>query len=392
MNDARRPGAFLSRLTTAMLFLAGATVAMAQQAAVMPPATIATEQSAALAEFWKALAEGKAKEVVGRARTFLGQHPDTPGLLATVIEVEIAASGGTTALATYESWFSRKSVEQPAVLRRIARAVLYEWARQAGDGAARSDALILLAEDGDPNAVSVINAGLQRGQASALRDAVRLKNPQAISQVAARIKASKGEDRLRDIGLLKEAKSPLAAPILIELLADPNERIRWSAADALGDTGNRAAVQALLPLLKDPHGIVRTAVAGSLYQLGDTSGQPILDELAASDNAQFRRTAAQLMASRPDERWLALVRGLLSDPDPTIRLDAAKLLAPHDPSSSRFVLDQLAGDASLAIREEAGLTKADLQTTSLGELRALLRSGSPTVRARAAGRILALTR
>jgi HEAT repeat protein len=73
-----------------------------------------------------------------------------------------------------------------------------------------------------------------------------------------------------------------------------------------------------------------------LFRLGDTSGEALLRELAASENAADRRSAALMLASRPDEAWKALVRGLATVPDAATRLDAAKLLTEHDPYKPSF--------------------------------------------------------
>jgi hypothetical protein len=357
----------------------------------MPSAAISTEEATGLAQAWASIAAGKAQEVAPRTRQLLAQHPRSVAVLATAIEADIAASGATTALSTYESWLGARTLEEPSALRRVARAVLYEWARQTNDTSARIDALVLLAGDGDQNARAAIAASVRQGQEAGLRASVRLKDAQAISQVAARLKSATGV-KVRDINLLDEARSPLTAPILITLLTDPLPENRANAADALGKSGSTSAVDALLPVLKDQHGTVRTAAAGALYRLGSTAGLPILEELARNDSAAVRRTAAQLMSSHPDNQWMGLVRGLLADPDPSIRLDAARLLAPHDPATARAVLAGLAGDPNLAIREETELVRSELEITAFSELRALLRGATPAVRVRAAGRILAITR
>ena len=375
-----------------LMLLVVATPAAAQTAPpVVPPAAIPVEEAAVLAQYWVLLAEGKYDEAARTVGQVLSRYPRNVTVLSLVVETDIAHGGATTALSSYETWLGNRTVEEPGILRRIARAVLYEWARQSTDNSARSEALIALVKDDDPNAIGVLTAMVQGGQESGLRAGARLQDPQAIDQIVARLKATPGL-KLRDIQLLAESGSRRAVPALIELLADPQQENRAAAADALGRMGGPEAENALGPVLKDPHGIVRMSAAAALFKMGNFAGAAILHELAASESASVRGSAAAMMASQPDESWKTLVRGLLSDPDPLIRLDAARLIAPHDPGAARAVLDQLAFDGNLAIREEAELVLAELPISSMTELRMLMRNGRPLARIRAAGRLLQITR
>ena len=358
---------------------------------VMPPAAIPVEEAAVLAQYWALLAEGKYDEAARTAGQVLNRHPRNVAVLSLVVETDIAHGGATTALSSYETWLGNRSVEEPGILRRIARAVLYEWARQSTNSSARSEALIALVKDGDSNAIGVLGAMVQGGQESGLRAGARLQDPQAIDQIVARLRATPGL-KLRDIQLLADSGSRRAVPALIELLADPQHENRAAAADALGRMGGPEAENALGPVLQDPHGLVRLSAAAALFRMGNFAGAGLLNDLAANDSASIRRSAAALMASQPDESWKNLVRGLLSDPDPVIRLDAARLIAPHDPGAARAVLDQLAFDDNLAIREETELVLAELPISAMTDLRVLMRNGRPLARVRAAGRLLDITR
>ena len=392
---SNRPGWLGAGLALAFVSAAGVAIPRAAQQTppkvTMPPAAISVDEAAALAQYWRAIAEKKPAEVALQARQLLERYPRSIAVLATSIEAEIAANGASTALTQYERWLGGRTMEEPGVVRRIARAVLYEFTRQTADGAARSEALVLLAREGDAAAQAVILNNAASGQSAGLRDAVRLGESQAISRVAARLK-SPGADKIRDIQLLGESASPLAVPALVPFLKDPAEQVRSNAARALGRTGSATAVTSLEPALKDSHGIVRADAAAALYRLGSAAGIAVLEEYASSEEPGLRKFAAQAMAVRPDERWLALVRGLLSAPDPMDRLDAATLLAPHDPAAARSVLEQLAADPNLGVQEATELVRAELVSTSLSDLRSLLKSRNLMARVRAGGRILALTR
>ncbi|HJR58830.1 MAG TPA: HEAT repeat domain-containing protein [Vicinamibacterales bacterium] len=360
--------------------------AQGQAQATLPSAAVPRQEAAALAQGWVLLAEGKFDEASRTAKSISSRFPRSIAALALTIEADIARGGATTALDGYESWLGARSNEEPAALRRVARAFLYEWSRQTTDAATRSQALLALAQDGDEEARSMIAAG---GAGPGVR--ARLGDDAAVDTFLARMAATPGS-KVNEIQMLAETGSKRAAPSLVKLLDDPLPANRAAAAAALGKLEYRQAATALRTLLQDPRGMIRVAAAGALFQMGDTSGAAVLEELATSEHASVRRSAALLMASQPTEAWKGLVRGLAADGDPAIRLDAARLLAPHDPDFARSIFDRLVGDSNLAIREQAALALAESPLSGFRDLRRLLRTGPGPVKVRAAGRILDLTR
>jgi HEAT repeat protein len=349
------------------------------------------EEAAVLAQCWTLVAQGRHDDAAAAAERVRSRYPRSVALLSVIVEIDIVRRGAVSALSTYESWLGTRSQEEPGVLRRVARAYLYEWGRQTREARVRAAALAALAEDGDAEAQATLSAGAKSGNDSDLRALAKLGDSGAIDSLAKRLKAGEGL-LLGEIHALSETRGPRAAAALAHVLADSRPENRAAAADALGQVGDPGAVPRLRPLLDDPHGAVRVAAAGALFRLGDFSGTPLLLELAASEHATVRRSAAILLASQPDETWMALVRGLASDPDPSIRLDAARLLAPHDPVFARELFDRLMEDTNLAIREQASMVIAEAPESGLATLRKLLRTGAPQVKVRAAERVLELTR
>jgi HEAT repeat protein len=365
--------------------------AVQSQGAVLPPATIPVEEAAAITEIWRMLAEGRARDVWARANQLLERYPRSAAVLAVAIETDIAARGAVSALATYESWLGSRPDEEPMVVRRIARAILYEWGRHTSQAGVRGEALVALAEDGDAAAAAVIASMHADGSEGGLRMAARIQDPQAVGAIIARLSTPTSR-RVADINLLGQSRSRVATPTLIALLTDPEPNIRAEAALALGQIEDLSAVPALQAALKDEKLPPRAAAAGALFRMHDYSGAPILEALATHESSSVRRTAALYMAPRPDETWLALVRTLLNDSDPAVRLDAAKLIETHDPAIARATLEVLARDPNPAISEEAELHRASSITTTLAELRVLMRSARPLARVHAARSILARTR
>jgi hypothetical protein len=352
----------------------------------LPPAAIPSPEAAALAQGWVLLAEGKFDEAWRMARNIPAGAARTPAALALIVETDIAHRGATTALDSYEAWLGGRAFEEPSALRRIARAFLYEWARQTRDTSARNDALVALAEEGEPDALALISGG-----GAGVHVRARLGDPEAVEAMIARVTGGPGP-KVAEIQMLAETGSQRAAPALTALLNDPLAENKAAAAAALGKLRYQDAAPALRQLLQDPRGSVRVAAAGALFEMGDASGAPVLDELAASEHASIRRSAALLMASQPTEAWQALVRGLAADEDAAIRLEAARLISPHDPDFARSILDQLSRDSNPAIQEQVALAFAELPISTLAELRVLLRRGGGPVKVRAADRIFDLTR
>lgn len=380
----------LIRGAVALAVFAAGSVGAFTQVPVMPPSAIRADEAAALASGWALLAEGKHVEAAQLAAQVLVGNARSMPALSLLVEADIARAGSATALASYEHWLGARTLEEPGTLRRIARATLYEFARQERDVAARAESLKALAAEGDPDAVAVIAASASGGGENDTRMLASLGNPGAVDRVAAQLKSATGL-KMREIRVLGDSRSPKAAPALIPVLSDPMPQNRAEAAEALGKLGRPDVIPHLKALLNDPHGQVRLAASGALFRLGDASGEALLRELAASKNVAERRAAAMLMASRPDEAWKALVRSLGTAPDPTTRLEAAKLLAEHDPAFAQSIFETLRIDENLAIREETELALAQSPVSGFLALRKSLRSATGLVRVRAAARLLVIT-
>ena len=381
-------------LAVTVLFVLTSSAAAQQKPAqkpVLPPPGASREEAAEVATFWVQIAAGKAAEVASRARQLLEKYPRSAAVLSVVIETDIVTGSASRALTTYDAWLRGRLVEEPLIIRRMARALLFEFGRHDGDRLAQSEALLALVDDGEPVAREMLTTMAQSGGETGLRSASRLQDPSAISQIAQRMTATKG-DKTRDIDLLKATKSPLAVPPLIATLADPEPRHRAMAAMALAEFTGANVTSALLPLLNDQDGTVRTAVAGALLKHGNFAGLALLEDHAGRPEVTFRLAAARLLAPRPDDRWMGLVRGLLAEHDSVARLEAAQLIAPHDAAAARQTLMDLGNDPNPEIREDAEVARAELPGATLTELRVLMRDGKTRGRVRAAARVLEITR
>lgn len=383
--------ALAAALVPGMLFAQAPQRSSAErQAPARRPGTISVEDATELTNGWALLTEGRADQALTRAERVLATQPRSVAALVLAVEAEIARAGALAGLAQYERWLGPRTIEEPGVVRRIARAVLVEEGAQRGDEGARVEALRALANDGDAQAARDVADLTARGEIPT-RARAALGDERAVRALIAELNQG-GPGQVRTIDALAASGSPLAIPPLLDRLQDPRQEIRAAALDALGRLGDVDLAPRLTPLLSDSNARVRVTAAGALFRLGDFSGIQTLQGMMADPSPRVRLLAAEALASRPDSSWVAQVRELATAEEPEVRAAAARLLGPHDPEFARAVLNALAADANPAIRELATLGLGEVATSDLTALRGLLRSGSPLTRAKAGAQVLAVTR
>ena len=141
--------------------------------------------------------------------------------------------------------------------------------------------------------------------------------------------------------LQRLAPEPAAGPklepdqrkALLAALASDRAADRWLAAEALaeGDPG-KEGVAALAGLLGDPDPLLRSEAARALGQIGGKAARQALLEAAASGNALAQAAAADgLAALPPTPETVAALAGLLASQDASARQSAAEALARLDP-------------------------------------------------------------
>ncbi len=370
-------------------------VVTAQQPAQPPrlPGAIAVEEATLLLNGWAFLSQGDYQQALQKASEARGKFPRSVAVLTFAIEVEIARGGAKAGLDLYETWLGARTLEEPALIRRIAIASLREFVAQSQDGMSRDAALWALADDGDEAAYSEIFQAAQSQDTGALRRLAARGDERAVAAlIDGGLMKMATPNALATIISLGDSRSPRVIEPLTRKLTDPEPGVRGTAAEALAKAGGRAMIPRIKPLLSDERSFVRASAAGALFRLSDFSGINVLQELLDSDVAKGRLRAVQLMASRPDAAWQATVRGLLQDPDPNTRVEAASLLVDHDAVSARAALDQLSSDPNPAIRERATRLMASDLNAPLPVLRRLLRHDDWLTRVHAATSIAALTR
>jgi HEAT repeat protein len=347
------------------------------------------EEATALAQGWAFLAQGLVQEAAARASWVLAGNPRSGAALILAVEVEIARAGPLAGLDQYERWLGRRTMEEPAVLRRLARATLREVAAQQQDPTARIEALRGLTDEGEAGAAGELAQAASKGGSAETRALASLGDERAVKVLIAELNTR--PDRVTTIDALGASGSHLAVAPLVERLEDPRPEVRGAAVAALGKLGDPKLVPRITPMLSDGNAYVRVKAAGALFRLHDYTGLPMLQELMLDPSPASRLAAAEATASSPDASWIALVRELTGAPEPEIRAAAGRLIAPYDPELSLRVLESLAADQNPAIREMASRGLGEVVTSDLTTLRRLMRTTDRLTRVRAAVRVLALT-
>jgi hypothetical protein len=343
-----------------------------------------------LARGWALLAQGDAAQASRLAQTLLAQQPADPAVLALAIQAETIRGGSTAGLDAYELWLGARRTESPYVLRLVGRALLHELASDKTARAARPLAIDALVADGDP-AISAEQAQAPGADPADRNAHAAVGDPQAIATLVAELQTPT-PNKAMPLASLAKSRSPLAVKPIAALLKDPNPVTRMQAADALGQLGSPLPVADLKALLNDPVFPVKFAAARALFALKDPAGTPLLRQILTNSPPGVRIGAARAMQSEPDAAWLESVRALLKDEDPDVRRQAAELLGAHDPNAAQAVLEPLLNDPNPAEREAASDSYLRYVATDFGTLRKALRNADAATRARAADRILQLTR
>ncbi len=387
---ADRRWLFSSVLAVLFFMTTGSAPMRARQAAQSAPPAVGMDEASALTQGWALLAQGLLDAAVAHAEDTLRRYPRNPSALTLTLEAHVARYGATAALDRYEQWLGARPVEDAYALRRVARAVLWETARQPSSGG-RFDALKALLADGDGTAAEELSRGLDQGNLADTQIMAALGSEEAVRRLIDRMN---GDQPLLmgQIRAMGDSRSPLAVQPLLALLADARPEFRAAAAEGLGRMQAREAITPLRGLLEDRHPSVRLHAAAALWLMDDGTGLPVLRQFEESEHPAIRLGAAQATATRPDAGWESRVRGALQADDPLVRIQAATLLAPHDREAARQALNGLANHDNIAIREAVERAMAGTVADDLRSLRGLLRSSHGAVRAFAATRVLEQTR
>ncbi|MEQ8958210.1 MAG: HEAT repeat domain-containing protein [Coleofasciculus sp. C2-GNP5-27] len=145
-------------------------------------------------------------------------------------------------------------------------------------------------------------------------------------------KCASGEPKEQALALqeLVKMKADSAVPVILELLHSSDEGIRFCAAEALGDLGEKeieSVGSALINLLVDPKELVRSGATDSLGILAYKPARDSIESLLLNDSAPLvRASAAETLGDLGDPDALDTLKSAMQDPDEAVRSYAANSL------------------------------------------------------------------
>ncbi len=294
-------------------------------------------------------------------------------------------------LTSYERWLGPSPTEDVFLLVPVATGLLWQIA-DGEDTGLRLSSLESLSRGGSAGARSRLQE-LTASTPAALAALAGLGD--ATSATALVNGAVSGQIRPENAAELLPAAGPAAIDALMNLLKAPAPPVRADAIRGLGRLNARGAIPQLREALDDPHPLVSSSAAVALARLGDPAGEEQANRMLGSDVPDVRLMAAAAFAARGDNRWTASITPLLQDPNGLTSLTAAELIATVNPEAAYAVVAAALSDSNPVVRAEgarvlaipalAGLVRSDLSS-----LRRLLRDLDPSVRLRSSSIILDL--
>jgi HEAT repeat protein len=125
----------------------------------------------------------------------------------------------------------------------------------------------------------------------------------------------RSEPRVEAARKLGEAKNGKYLEVLTEALSDSNKAIRWTAAEALWELGDKRAVPALIKYLEkgEAYEWGKVVTMNALASFKEPEAVEPLIRVLQSQNPFLRRSAAVALFTIGDERAIAPLIGLLKD-------------------------------------------------------------------------------
>jgi HEAT repeats len=131
---------------------------------------------------------------------------------------------------------------------------------------------------------------------------------------------------LRSKAVLMMGRNSKSVKWVRHRLADPDARTRANALEALWGVDTVEARDLLRRMVDDPNNRVAGNAIVGLHRLGDCAMIPRIYEMAGHSSAPFRSTAAWIMGTCGDLRFLEVLGGMLRDSSPMVRRRAFSAL------------------------------------------------------------------
>jgi HEAT repeats/HEAT repeat len=156
---------------------------------------------------------------------------------------------------------------------------------------------------------------------------VRVGGPRAVPALFAAFRFGFDDDTIgaaAEQAVVQLGKS--SVPALIAACQSSDPTVRFHAASALGQIGDRSAVPALIPCLRDSRQQLRIRAVWALGNLGDRRAVPALMAALRDNRPPVREAAAWALGQLRDARAVSALAAALRDSDAGVRRGAEAAL------------------------------------------------------------------
>jgi len=174
-----------------------------------------------------------------------------------------------------------------------------------------------------------------------------------IEDLQRQISAAEPEVRLRALRLLNLTSNvKRLSDSVLQLMRDPDARVRATVVGMLGDMRSGEAVKAIGKLLDDPDDRVRANAIEAIEALGERSLARALVPFLKDDNNRIRANAAKALFSLGVDEAAEIMRAMLAHENPLMRMSAAWAIRETNPAGGReWLTARLRDEADDAVRQ-----------------------------------------
>lgn len=171
--------------------------------------------------------------------------------------------------------------------------------------------------------------------------------------------------RWRAVKALAQANDPSLRSHLINLLSDPDSRIRDTIIEALKSWRDDSLFQELTRLYQDADVSLRKAVIESLWKIHDKRALPLLLNSSTDEDPDVRWFAVIALGDLKNQKAIPAILKRLSDSDSRVQWVAIRALVKYqDPRLAAFLIPML-GHATTEVQTSAAWAIGELQATEL---------------------------
>lgn len=146
-----------------------------------------------------------------------------------------------------------------------------------------------------------------------------------IAAWVSQLKSPVPTERIAAIEVLTLLRVESAVPLLVDLLCDRVEDVRWTAAAGLESFRDPSVIKPLIELLAEPARTTPARVANILVAMGQMAITPLLEALPGLSPVS-RSLVVEILGQMKSPQVVPGLTAVLESPDPVLRAKAAEAL------------------------------------------------------------------